>query len=97
ALQLSLGYLRAALDPAPLGLVVELFLGATPRLALTRTLLVHGRRGDLLRAVGRASLLLFAFLDVFVLAFALCAPCLLWHEEPLSLVGRPVVPNEPGM
>src|SRR5579884_1858870 len=44
------------------------------RLARLRALLVHRARGDLLRALGRASALLLRLLDVLVLALALRAP-----------------------
>src|SRR5207248_1084441 len=55
--------------------------GGGLRLALTRPLLVDRRGRDLLRALGRAALLLLALLDVFVLAFSLGAPGLLRHVE----------------
>src|SRR5579872_5250495 len=69
ALQLSLAHARAARDVEPARLPVQLLLRAG--LALPRAGLVDGARGDLLRALRRAPLLLLAREDVLVLALAL--------------------------
>src|SRR6478609_6920147 len=59
--------------------------GRRLRLAASRALLVDRPRGDLLRLLLRRPALLERLLDVLVLAFPLCRPCLLRHANHLLM------------
>src|SRR5438093_2653432 len=52
------------------------------RLALRRAGLIHRRRGDAFRRVLAPPALELALLDMVVLALALIAPSLAWHDAP---------------
>src|SRR5690606_17910590 len=56
------------------GHVLERLRAGLARLAVLRAFLVHGARGNLLGRLLGLAVLLVAFLDVLVLAFALRAP-----------------------
>src|SRR5205807_4780370 len=85
----------AGAEPAPSagGNVLARSARRLSRLAATRALLVDRSRSDLLRALGRAALLLLALLDVLVLSFPLVAPGLLRHADPSSVDSRRTCPR----
>src|SRR5216683_5883415 len=74
---------RPQAAPAPRGDVTDGSRAGLRRLAVTRALLVDRPGGDLLRLLFARSAVEESFLDVLVLAFALVAPCALWHVDLL--------------